>query len=88
MRALMASEAHANGRGPTGWLRRHCKTIQISAAIALAFIAGMAVANHHVTEDALTGQANYFVHRYAPQVAAKAAGDAVRRAKQECPPGE
>jgi len=85
MRALMANEVQTDSGGPLNFLRRHCKTIQIVAAIALSFVLGMAVDNHHTTQAALNGQANYFVYKYAPKVAAKAAGAAIKNAVQNCP---
>lgn len=82
MRALMADDVHMNGRGPLNFLRRHCRAIQMTAAGAFLFVLGLAMGNQHITQDALNGQSNYFVHSYTPKIAAKAAGDAVQRA---CP---
>lgn len=86
MRALMANDMHHGfDHGPMGFMRRHSRVIRNAALLAFAFALGAAWQNGRATSDALQGQAHYFVHHYAPAVAAKAAGDALRKT---CPDGQ
>jgi hypothetical protein len=70
---------------PLCYMRSHWHKIQLAALFVLVLFVGLAIGNYHVTKDALSGQANYFVHTYTPKVAGKAAGAAIRKAQEDCP---
>lgn len=59
--------------------------IRVTGAAAFIFLMGMAIGNYHATKDAMAGQAKYFVYNYAPKLAAKAAGGAVKSVEKNCP---
>lgn len=56
--------------------------IQYAAGLVLAFLIGIAVSNGLATNEALQGTRSYFIHRYCPQVAAKAAQGAAEEQKE------
>ena len=62
-------------------LSRH--GVSYYATIVAAFVLGMAVANGFTTQEALHGSEEYFVHKYCPKIAAKAAIAAARQQEKQ-----
>ena len=55
------------------------QVLRYGSGLTAAFVLGMAVMNAHVTADALKGDQSYFIHKYCPKIAARAAAGAVKK---------